>query len=182
MVNDRGNYGWRRRFVTLTTVAMLFAAIPAQRLAAESSPVFATRHMVSAANPLAARAGLEMLRRGGSAVDAAIAIQMVLTLVEPQSSGVGGGAFMLHFDAASRNLTGFDGRETAPAAATPALFLSDDGAPLRFYEALVGGRAVGTPGVLRMLALAHDRHGVLPWRTLFAPAIQLAEEGFPVSP
>ncbi len=182
MVNDRGNYGWRRRFVTLTTVAMLFAAIPAQRLAAESAPVFATRHMVSAANPLAARAGLEMLRRGGSAVDAAIAIQMVLTLVEPQSSGVGGGAFMLHFDAASRNLTGFDGRETAPAAATPALFLSDDGAPLRFYEALVGGRAVGTPGVLRMLALAHERHGILPWRTLFAPAIQLAEEGFPVSP
>lgn len=182
MVNDRDSYAWHRGLFVFAVATLLFAAPTTHRFADASEPVFATRHMVSAANPLAARAGLEMLRRGGSAVDAAIAVQMVLTLVEPQSSGIGGGAFMLHFDGASRDLTGFDGRETAPAAATPALFLSDSGVPLQFYQALVGGRAVGAPGVLRMLALAHERHGVLPWRTLFAPAIALAEEGFPVSP
>ncbi len=142
----------------------------------------AERQMVAAANPLAAQAGLDMLRAGGSAVDAAIAAQMVLNLVEPQSSGIGGGAFLLHYDGASGKLGAYDGRETAPAAATPALFLRPDGTPMAFWEAVVGGRAVGVPGLLRMLELAHRDHGRLPWDRLFEPAIALAEAGFPVSP
>ncbi len=142
----------------------------------------AKRYMVAAANPHAAHAGLEMLRAGGSALDAAIAVQMVLNLVEPQSSGIGGGAFVLHWDAAGRKVSAYDGRETAPAAARPDRFLHADGTPLAFPEAIDSGRSVGVPGVLRMLELAHRRHGRLPWRQLFAPAIRLAEEGFAVSP
>ncbi|GAB4195759.1 MAG: gamma-glutamyltransferase [Thalassobaculales bacterium] len=142
----------------------------------------AARHMVATANPLASEAGREMLRRGGSAVDAAIAAQMVLNLVEPQSSGIGGGAFIVHFDAATRALVTYDGRETAPAAARPDRFLGPDGRPLRFMEAVVGGRSVGVPGLLRMLEMAHARHGRLAWADLFQPAITLAEQGFPVSP
>jgi gamma-glutamyltranspeptidase/glutathione hydrolase len=145
-------------------------------------PAQAREHMVVAANPHAAQAGLEMLRRGGSAVDAAIATQMVLTLVEPQSSGIGGGGFLLHFDAGAGRLAAYDGRETAPLAATPGLFLGPDGAPLDFFDAVVGGRSVGTPGLLRMLELAHRDHGRLPWSDLFDPAIELAERGFAVSP
>lgn len=141
----------------------------------------AERQMVAAAHPLAAEAGLAMLRAGGSAADAAVAAQMVLTLVEPQSSGIGGGALLLHWDAASRALHAWDGRETAPAAATPGLFLRD-GRPLPFQEAAAGGRAVGVPGAVRMLEAVHRAHGRLPWPSLFAPAIRLAEEGFPVSP
>ena len=137
-------------------------------------------YAVAAANPLAADAGLQMLRAGGSAVDAAIAVQMVLTLVEPQSSGLGGGAFLLHFD--GKTTQAFDGRETAPSGATPTLFLGPDGKPLKFMDAVVGGRAVGVPGTVRMLALAHQRHGRLPWSQLFEPAIQLATNGFAVSP
>ena len=143
---------------------------------------FAARDMVAAANPLAVAAGVEVLAAGGSAVDAAIAVQLVLTLVEPQSSGIGGGAFMLHYDAAAHRLVSYDGRETAPAAATAALFLNADGTPLPFRQAVVGGRSVGTPGVLRMLELAHRQHGRLPWAQLFAPAIELATAGFAVSP
>ena len=135
--------------------------------------------MVAAANPRATEAGAAMLERGGSAVDAAIAVQMVLTLVEPQSSGIGGGAFLLHWD--GRSVAVLDGRETAPAAATDELFLRD-GVPLPLTEAIVGGRSVGAPGVLRMLALAHQRYGTLPWADLFAPAIRLAEDGFDISP
>ena len=146
------------------------------------APATATRHMVVAANPLASAAGLAMLRAGGSAVDAAIAAQMVLTLVEPQSSGIGGGAFLLHYAAEDGRVRAYDGRETAPAAATPDLFLTDEGAPMGFWDAVVGGRAVGTPGVLRMLDLAHGRHGKLPWDFLFQPAIRLAEDGFAISP
>jgi gamma-glutamyltranspeptidase/glutathione hydrolase len=138
------------------------------------------RWMVAAANPLATDAGRQVLKAGGSAVDAAIAIQMVLTLVEPQSSGIGGGAFMLHHD--GRSVMTYDGRETAPAAASPQLFLQPDGKPMPFAAAVVGGRSVGVPGVLRMLAMAHAQHGRLPWATLFQPAIRLAEEGFSVSP
>ncbi|MGM9425352.1 gamma-glutamyltransferase family protein [Hydrogenophaga sp. MI9] len=138
-------------------------------------------HMaVAAANPLAADAGLQVLKAGGSAVDAAIAVQMVLTLVEPQSSGIGGGAFLLHHD--GRRVQAFDGRETAPAAATETLFLGGDGKPMPFMEAVVGGRSVGTPGAVAMLALAHRQHGRLPWARLFEPAITLAEQGFAVSP
>lgn len=138
------------------------------------------RMAVAAANPLAADAGLQVLRAGGSAVDAAIAVQMVLTLVEPQSSGIGGGAFLLHHD--GRRVQAFDGRETAPAAATETLFLGGDGKPIPFMEAVVGGRSIGTPGALAMLAQAHRQHGRLPWARLFEPAITLAELGFAVSP
>lgn len=147
----------------------------------DKSAVTASRHMVVAANPLAAQAGLDVLRKGGSAVDAAIATQMVLNLVEPQSSGIGGGAFLLHWDAARGALASYDGRETAPAAAKPDRFLQD-GKPLPFKTAVRSGRSVGVPGTLAMLALAHARHGRLPWSELFQPAISLAEQGFPVSP
>jgi gamma-glutamyltranspeptidase/glutathione hydrolase len=139
----------------------------------------AQRHMAAAANPLAAEAGREMLREGGSAVDAAIAMQMVLTLVEPQSSGIGGGAFLLHFD--GRRVQAYDGRETAPLAAEENLFMAG-GKPMAFHDAAVGGRSVGTPGVLRMLEAAHRQHGRLAWARLFEPAIRLADDGFPVSP
>lgn len=146
-----------------------------------SKPGWATHTTaVSAANPLATDAGLQILRAGGSAVDAAIAVQMVLALVEPQSSGLGGGAFMLHFD--GKTTQAFDGRETVPAGATPALFLDTDGKPLPFASAVVGGRAVGVPGTVAMLALAHQQHGRLPWAQLFAPAIALANNGFAISP
>jgi len=138
--------------------------------------------LVSAANPHASRAGAEILAAGGSAVDAAIAVQLVLTLVEPQASGIGGGAFMLYFDQEGGDLHVYDGREIAPASATPDLFLDEDGAPLGFLDAIVGGRSVGVPGVVAMLAQAHARHGVLPWAKLFDPAIALSEDGFDVSP
>lgn len=147
-------------------------------VAAAQTP--ARRFMVSAGHPLAAAAGAEVLREGGSAVDAAIAVQMVLTLVEPQSSGIGGGALLLHFHAGSGRLTAWDGRETAPAAAAPDLFLRD-GRPMPFMEAVVGGRSVGVPGTVAMLEAAHRDHGRLPWPRLIAPAIRLAEEGFPIS-
>ncbi|MEC4718629.1 gamma-glutamyltransferase [Noviherbaspirillum sp. CPCC 100848] len=140
----------------------------------------ARKFMVAAANPLAADAGYQVLRAGGSAVDAAIAVQLVLTLVEPQSSGIGGGAFLMHFD--GRHVKAFDGRETAPMAATEKLFQGPDGRPVKFHEAVVGGRSVGVPGVLRMLELAHREYGRMPWASLFSPAIRLAEEGFAVSP
>lgn len=145
-------------------------------------PAVASKFMISAANPLAARAGYEMLKKGGAAIDAAIATQAVLTLVEPQSSGIGGGAFMLYWDADTRRLTSWDGRETAPAAATPDRFLDESGRPRAFYDAVVGGISVGVPGVLRMLEEAHEREGRLPWASLFEPAIRLAEDGFAVSP
>lgn len=139
---------------------------------------------VAAANPLATDAGYQILKAGGSAVDAAIAVQMVLTLVEPQSSGIGGGAFLLHAGGADGGgkVEAFDGRETAPAAADEKLFIGADGKPLPFHDAVVGGRSVGTPGAVRMLEMAHRQHGRLPWAQLFAPAIQLAEAGFRVSP
>ncbi|WP_424136515.1 gamma-glutamyltransferase [Roseomonas chloroacetimidivorans] len=141
----------------------------------------AQRQMVAAAHPLAAEAGLAVLRQGGTAVDAAIAVQAVLTLVEPQSSGIGGGALLLHWDPAAGSVTAFDGRETAPAAARPDMFLRPDGTPLPFYDAVLSGRSVGVPGTVAMLELAHRRHGKLPWASLWQPAIALSEEGFPVS-
>jgi len=149
---------------------------------AQTAQAQGPRHMIAAANPYAARAGIDMLARGGGAVDAAIAAQMVLNLVEPQSSGIGGGGFMLHYDAQSRSVAAYDGRETAPAAVTPELFLGPGGAPLKFFDAAIGGRAVGVPGLLAMLELAHQRHGKLPWADLFEPAITLAEQGFALSP
>ncbi len=146
-----------------------------------AKPGWATRtYAVAAANPLATDAGQQVLRAGGSAVDAAIAVQMVLALVEPQSSGIGGGAFLLHFD--GKTTQAFDGREIAPAKATPQLFLDSSGQPLKFADAVVGGRSVGVPGAVAMLALAHRQHGRLPWAQLFVPAITLATQGFAVSP
>ncbi|WBY01635.1 gamma-glutamyltransferase family protein [Ramlibacter tataouinensis] len=144
-------------------------------------PGWATQKFaVAAANPLATDAGYQVLKAGGSAVDAAIAVQMVLTLVEPQSSGIGGGAFLLHFD--GQRVEAYDGRETAPAGAGEKLFLAADGKPMPFNDAVAGGRSVGVPGTVRMLELAHKEHGKLPWATLFQPAIALAEGGFQVSP
>ena len=146
-----------------------------------AKPGWATeRFAVAAANPLATEAGYRILKAGGSAMDAAVAVQMVLTLVEPQSSGLGGGAFLLHWD--GEQVTALDGRETAPAAANEALFLKADGSPMDFQEAVVGGRSVGVPGTVRMLEHAHQQHGKLPWRDLLQPAIQLADEGFDISP
>jgi gamma-glutamyltranspeptidase/glutathione hydrolase len=141
----------------------------------------ATRHMISAANPHAARAGLEMLRKGGSAVDAAIAAQMVLTLVEPESSGIGGGAFLLLYDRKHNKVTSFDGRETAPGSATPGMFLDANGNPRPHMDAIPGGLSVGVPGVVAMLELTHKRYGKLKWATLFQPAIALARHGFRVT-
>ncbi len=146
------------------------------------SAATAQRFMVAAANPLAASAGRDILRAGGSATDAAITIQLVLNLVEPQSSGIGGGAFLLHWGEAQKQLVTLDGRETAPAAAKPDRFIGPDGKPMRFVEAVVGGRSVGVPGTLKLLEEAHRRWGRLTWPQVLAPAIALAEEGFAVSP
>ncbi len=138
--------------------------------------------MVSTANEHASKAALAMLDRGGSAVDAAIAAQLVLSLVEPQSSGIGGGAFMLYRDAGDGEMVAYDGREMAPQAAGGDLFLKPDGEPMGFMEAVIGGRSVGVPGVVAMLWTAHQEHGRLDWADLFRPAIGLAHEGFAVSP
>jgi len=138
--------------------------------------------MVAAANPLAVEAGLRMLEQGGNAVDAMVATQLALNLVEPSSSGLGGGAFFLYYDAKAKKVTAIDARETAPAGATAELFVGADGKPMAFLAARVGGRSVGTPGTPRLLEVAHARYGKLPWKALFEPAIALAEKGFPVSP
>ena len=143
-------------------------------------PGWATsKFAVAAANPLATEAGYQVLKAGGSAIDAAIAVQMVLTLVEPQSSGIGGGAFLLH--SSGNKVEAFDGRETAPASANENLFIGADGKPMPFYDGVVGGRSVGTPGTVRMLEMAHKQYGKLPWAKLFEPAIALADNGFQVS-
>ncbi|MEQ8968173.1 MAG: gamma-glutamyltransferase [Azospirillaceae bacterium] len=138
--------------------------------------------MIAAADPRAVEAGLAILRAGGTAADAAVAVQAVLTLVEPQSSGLGGGAFAVHYDAGSGTVTTYDGRETAPMAADASLFLEDDGRPMAFLEAVTGGRSVGTPGTVRLLERLHADHGVRPWESLFADAAALARDGFRVSP
>ncbi|HSB96826.1 MAG TPA: gamma-glutamyltransferase family protein, partial [Spongiibacteraceae bacterium] len=142
----------------------------------------AEHFMAVTANPLATAAAVEILRRGGSAVDATIAAQWVLGLVEPQASGLGGGAFMLYWSQQQHQLHFYDGRETAPAAVDDQLFLQENGEPLNFLDAAIGGRSVGTPGVVKLLALSHQRHGKLAWAELFKPAIQLAERGFAISP
>ena len=144
--------------------------------------VKAKTQMVVAAQPLAAEAGLAILRKGGSAADAGIAIQMVLNLVEPQSSGIGGGAYILYWDASAKTLASIDGRETAPAAATPELFLDANGNPLPREAAMASGIAVGVPGVIAALKLVHEKYGKLPWADLFQPAIALARDGFAISP
>ena len=145
-------------------------------------PVLAPRYMAVLAHPRASRVAGDILAEGGTAMDAAVAAQLVLNLVEPQSSGIGGGAFLLYWHAASRRLFAFDGRETAPGGARADLFLKPDGTPLRWRNAIVGGRSVGVPGTLHLLYTAHRRFGNYPWSSLFGPAIALAEEGFKVSP
>lgn len=181
-----------RRQLSVIAAALVLAAChtpvseqpPAPELGsgyrADLTPQHAERHMAAAANPLAAQAGREMLRQGGSAIDAAIAMQAVLTLVEPQSSGIGGGAFIMVWD--GDKVHAYDGRETAPAGATERLFLKADGTPMTFTAAQIGGRSVGTPGVLRALEMAHKKTGHLPWAKLFEPAIRLSEQGFAISP
>ena len=163
-------------------VFLLLTALVVSPATAQTTETIAKHHMVAAANPHAAQAGLDMLRAGGTAVDAAIATQMVLGLVEPESSGIGGGAFMLVYDGKSRKTTSFDGREMAPQSATPGMFLGSDGKPRAHFDAIPGGLSVGIPGVVRMLYLAHQKYGKLPWARLFQPAIKLAEDGFPVGP
>lgn len=164
-------------------ILIFFAlSLPSTIWAAEREPSRAKHYMVASANPLASEAGRRILEEGGTAVDAAIAVQAVLSLVEPQSSGIGGGGFLLHFDPLSGELQSFDGRETAPAGLDPTLFLDEKRERLGFIEAALGGAAVGTPGVLRMLEAAHKEHGHLPWARLFEEAERLARKGFALSP
>jgi gamma-glutamyltranspeptidase / glutathione hydrolase len=185
-------------FVTLIGAALLasscgtgtvpFTAAPADTFLPPEPPSgftaksisYANRDMVAAANPLAVDAGVSILAQGGSAVDAAIAVQMVLNLVEPQSSGIGGGAFLIHHDGSKKLTIAYDGRETAPAAATADMF-KVGGTNLTFFPAVDGGLSVGTPGLVKMLELAHQKHGKLPWAKLFEAAIKLSEDGFPIS-
>ncbi|MEI9886330.1 MAG: gamma-glutamyltransferase [Rhizomicrobium sp.] len=163
------------RRVLAAVCLMLLAAAPASAAAS-----FARHHMIAAASPYAAEAGRQILRQGGSAVDAAIAAQLVLTLVEPESSGIGGGAFMMVYDPKNGKTLSFDGRETAPASATPGMFLGADGKPRPHLDAIPGGLSTGVPGVVAMFDLAHRKYGKLPWAKLFAPAIRLSEGGFKV--
>ncbi len=162
--------------VCASHASMAAAASPSPRPPAMGR--IASRHMIVAAEPDAAEAGLAMLRQGGSAIDAAIAAEMVLTLEEPQSSGLGGGAYMIVADGAA--LSAYDGREVAPASASPTMFLDGQGKPRSHADAIPGGLSVGVPGIIRMFALAHAKHGRLPWAKLFEPAIRLAENGFTV--
>lgn len=172
----------RRLLCAMAALAVAGCTTTTAQPAAATQDAPARQAFVIAANPLAADAGMAVLRRGGSAVDAAVAVEAMLSLVEPQSSGLGGGAFMTHFDAGARRVAVYDGRETAPAGATPDMFLSDTGEPLSFPQAVVSGRATGVPGVLRMLELAHREHGRLSWSTLFGDAERTARDGFVVSP
>lgn len=172
----------RLRLLPALLAIVLGACASAPADTAKAPPAPLNEGMVAAADPRAVEAGLEMLRKGGSATDAAIATMMVLGLVEPQSAGVGGGGFLMSWDAARRDMDAYDGRETAPAAATPQLFLGPDGKPLPFPLAVQSGLSTGAPSLVPMLALAHREHGKLPWRDLFEPAIKLADEGFIVSP
>ncbi len=189
---------WRHLLNFVFVLALLALACSAPRALAQTTTVAdiapeagtgrtpkrvvtARRHMVVAANPIAAEAGRVMLRAGGNALDAAIAVQLVLNVVEPQSSGIGGGGFLIHYDAKTKRMVAWDGRETAPAAATPERFLVN-GKPLPFNDAVASGLSVGVPGLLAMLEAAHKEHGRLPWGALFAPALRHADEGFAISP
>lgn len=173
-------------FALLTTPAFAQTPSPQANAALASrnnrTPVSAENWMISAANPLAAQAGADVLRKGGTAADAMVAVQAVLSLVEPQSSGLGGGAFLVWYDAATGKVTTLDGRETAPLAATPTLFQDENGEPLKFFDAVVGGRSVGTPGTPMLMEQAHKRWGNQDWAGLLDPAKSLASDGFTVSP
>lgn len=172
-----------RRVLSLLLILSLAACAPQPPRPTATPTAGAGPHvMVAAANPLAVEAGLNILRQGGSAIDAAVAVQSVLGLVEPQSSGLGGGSYMVYYDARTRQVTAYDGRETAPAGATPDMFTGPDGQPLPFFTAVLSGRSTGVPGAVDMLALAQREHGALPWNSLFGDGIRLAEQGFVVSP
>ncbi|WP_341664518.1 gamma-glutamyltransferase [Vibrio sp.] len=183
---------WKRPFLTtclLLTSVSAFADQAADSVAPEQSSglekkqlVKAKDWMVTAANPLATQAGANILKQGGNAIDAMITTQLMLGLVEPQSSGIGGGAFLVYWDAKQKKLTTYDGRETAPLAATPQLFQDEHGQPMQFYDAVVGGRSVGTPGVVKLMWETHQKYGKLKWEQLFEPVIQVAKEGFAISP
>lgn len=173
----------------MLSTAIAFAQQASDTVAPEKATDVATARrvesksfMVAAANPLAAEAGRDVIAAGGNAIDAMVAVQTVLGLVEPQSSGLGGGAFLVYYNAKTDKLTTLDGRETAPMNATPKLFLDDKGQPLKFMDAVIGGRSVGTPGTVRLLEEAHKRYGQAEWASLLKPTEKLAAEGFKVSP
>lgn len=180
-----------RKIISLATCVVLASCAPVDygptiahpNRQYEATPTLTWNHgaMISAANPLAVDAGLEILRAGGSAVDAAIAVQTALGLVEAQSSGIGGGAFMIYYDAHNGNVTAYDGREVAPMGATPNMFLDENGRPLDFFTAAKSGRSTGTPGVIAMLHMAHQEHGKLPWAESFKPAAKIARDGWPLT-
>jgi gamma-glutamyltranspeptidase/glutathione hydrolase len=161
--------------------AVLPATLPPV-IEAKPHPEWRSGGMVAAANPLAVDAGVEILKAGGSAVDAAIAVQAVLGLVEPQSSGIGGGAFLVHYDASTGDVITYDGREVAPRGATPDMFLMSDGKPMNSLDAIRSGRSIGVPGAVAMLEMAHREHGKLPWARAWQRAALIADEGFAVSP
>lgn len=178
--------------VTFVLCFLWFSLVSAQDVADGYAPEIATgvstkamitadRFMITAANPHAAQAGHDVLARGGNAIDAMVATQFMLGLVEPQSSGLGGGAFLVYYDAEDDHVTTYDGRETAPMAAKPTLFQDEEGEKLKFWDAVVGGRSVGTPGTVKLMYETHKAHGKLPWPSLVQPAIDLAESGFAVS-
>jgi gamma-glutamyltranspeptidase/glutathione hydrolase len=167
--------------IVLALLPAVAPQLPARELARAAALLQQTPAVVAAANPLAVDAAIEILRQGGSAADAAVAIQAMLGLVEPQSSGVGGGGFMLYYNAASGEVAALDGREKAPAGAAPDMFLDAQGKPLSYVTAVRSGRSTGVPGAMALLFAAHERVGVLPWRELFTPAIRAATNGFKVS-
>ena len=180
--NSIGQWCGLRARVTALLLLALLSLLMSVGAGADDTPVHARHAMIAAAHPAAAEAGARILEAGGGAIDAAIAAQMVLGLVEPQSSGVGGGGFLLYYGAARGVVETYDGRETAPATADERLFLDADGTPRAWQAVAVGGLPVGVPGVVRMLERAHRAHGRMPWPQLFEPAATLAELGFGISP
>ncbi len=184
---------WTFRPLTTASILLISPFIFANQATDEFPPeqstgieqkqlVKAKNYMVTAANPIATQAGADVLEQGGNAIDAMVTIQLMLGLVEPQSSGIGGGAFLVYWDSTKQKLTSYDGRETAPLAATPQLFLDDNGQPLKFYDAVVGGRSVGTPGTVKLLWDTHRKYGKLEWKRLIEPVIKIAQQGFLISP
>lgn len=183
---------WKTTFLT-TSILVASGACWADQAADSVAPeqssgleqkqlVKAQNYMVTAANPVATQAGADILKQGGNAIDAMVTVQLMLGLVEPQSSGIGGGAFLVYWDAKKQQLTSYDGRETAPLNATPTLFLDEQGQPLQFYDAVVGGRSVATPGTVKLLWDTHQKYGKLEWKKLIEPVVALAEQGFTISP
>jgi len=181
--------GLLRRTVAGLAITAILAAGPVGAATPQVAPAAPVAEapavsggFVAAANPMAVEVGLNVLRRGGSAADAAVAVQVMLGLAEPQSSGIGGGGFLMHYDAQTGEVTAWNGRETAPAAASPTMFLDDDGAPLKRPDAMRSGRATGVPGAMAMLEAVHKRHGKLPWNALFEDTAAVAEQGLTITP